>query len=205
MLALDPTVAASYAAGALAAAEASVDALIGQPGVTLAQAVAAKTAFVDAVFHTLRQAPIAATVGGTAYNWDARDEAVAALAAALTGNLMAQAATAVSGLMTALNSWIGSTSPPALPPVNTLNYGIVYSADVPALSYTPPALAGISWTPLGTMTPVSLAAADATTLIQAVASRRATLQAVRLALQASLGDCRSMANVIAVSVAGASW
>jgi hypothetical protein len=192
---LDPLNAATLTSGALAVDETSIDTLLGIAGVTLAQAQTAKSSFVDAIFHAKRQVPIAVTVTAGAFTWDARDEAVAALAIAVA-NVNAAAPGAV---VTAVNSNFASL----VSQLNTIA-GDLYNQfpAPPTASLTPIAAPSLSlaWIPNGQTAAVTLTGGDVTTLLAAIAARRAALQGIRLTAQATVVACANVAAVIAASV-----
>jgi hypothetical protein len=208
---IDPMNAATLTSGALTAAEASIDALLGTAGVTLAAAQLAKSNFADAIFHAKRQAPIALTVTAGAYNWDARDETVNALTLATQFAVWSASNTAfsaaLSGLTERINEVVNSTntalstisaSSDGSGGVNFTGPGSVSGVAEPAPVFLEPS---INWTPIGATSPVSLSPPDVANLVYAIITRRVTLQGIRLSRQATIAACANVAAVIAATVA----
>ena len=229
------------------------------PALTLAQAQQIKSDFVDAIFTTKRQSPIAFTVSAGAFSWDCSDESVTQMSLALgsattsqTGSLVSSTNTAFSGLsgsvdssslVSAINTALGTVVSQAntalgnlvleivaaIGPTDgsvagTINYAIINGT--PSIPVADPVgefltggitvsggsslslgsesvsapLGTFSWTPIGRTSPVTLSATEFPALISAISSRRATLQANRLTLKASVAAAASIPAVIAIDV-----
>jgi hypothetical protein len=194
---LDPTDPSTLTSDALAADEVLLDAAIATAGVAmpLATAQRLKSGFVDGVFNALRQAPIAFTVGASAYTWDARDEAQSALNAALVSALVAGGNAAFVDLFNQLTAILAQVTLA----IGNVSGGVSF-VDPDALTGPEVMIGSVAWTPIGATATVTLTAAQAGGLIAAVTARRATLQGLRLTKQAAIAACTNNPGVMALAV-----